>query len=49
MSWLTEKEIRERDPDFCRWCTMPGEERTKEICDTCIKEHEGIYNEEEEE
>lgn len=38
MSWLTEKELRERDPDFCRFC--PGGE-SKEQCDRCRDEHEG--------
>ena len=32
MSWLTEKEIRERDPDYCRFC--PGGQ-SKEWCDRC--------------
>lgn len=34
----TGKELRERDPDYCKFC--PGGE-SKEQCDRCAKDHEG--------
>ena len=48
MSWYSDGEpFDEWEPIYCKWCTMPGEERTKALCDDCIREHEGRYEEDE--